>query len=530
MPYHFRKQCVVAAAAIGLFLLAAASHAQAPGKTLRVVPHADLKVLDPLVSSAYITRNFAHMVYDTLFGLDTAGKPQPQMIDTWSKSADGLKWTFTLRPGLRFSDGSDVTASDAVASLKRWAARDAFGIEMTRVASAEWAEVDSRTFVLQLKAPFGAVLDGLSKASVFPPFVMPRRLAILPPAAGNREVVGSGPYVFKRDEWAPGNKVVFVRNPYYVGRQEPANGFSGNRRGAIDRVEWIYIPDSFTAVAALRAGEVDMIESVELDQLPGLRSQPGIRLVAAGETQAVIVMNHLHPPFNDPRVRQALLQAVDQREFMMAVGVPPDRRMARCRSYFICGTPNETSAGTGRWGEPDIQKARKMLADAGYRGEKVVVLAPSDLREVNALAQMTAKTLRSIGMEVELQTADWGSLVARRSRKEAPSAGGWNINVTFVGAFDSGSPINNVVLAAACGNNYSGWPCDPQLDALRLKWLQAGTPESRKFALDAFHARAMESVPYVSAGQFSRVSALGRSVQGGEKLYGGVPMAWVLDK
>jgi peptide/nickel transport system substrate-binding protein len=535
MPYPFKKPWLVAAAAaaaaIGIFLAGVgSSQAQAPLKTLRIVPHADLKVLDPLVSSAYITRNFAHMVYDTLFGLDSKGRPQPQMVDTWSQSADGLVWTFTLRPDLRFSDGSEVTSADAVASLRRWMARDGLGLEMTRVASAEWTASDSRTFVLHLKTPFGAVLDGLSKASVFPPFVMPQRLASIAPAAGNREVVGSGPYIMKRDEWVPGNKVVFVRNPYYVGRKEPADGFAGNRRGAIDRVEWIYIPDAFSAVAALKAGEVDMIESVQNDQVTGLMSEPGVQLASAGESQGLIVMNHLHPPFNDPRARQALLQAVDQRQFLAAAGVPLDRRVARCMSYFNCGGPNETTAGAAQWGEPSLQKARKLLAASGYRGERVVVLAPSDLPEVNAIAQITAQTLRSIGMQVDLQTSDWGSLVARRSRKEAPAAGGWNINVTFVGAFDISSPINNVVLSASCGSNYAGWPCDPQLDALRLAWLRATQPAARKRALEAFHARAMETVPYVNVGQFSRVAALRAGIKGGEKLFGGVPMAWVLDK
>lgn len=532
MPYiNLKKLLALAAVTSSIYFLASgAVQAQPATKTLRIVPHADLKVLDPLVSSAYITRNFGHMIYDTLFGINAKGQPQPQMVETWSQSADGLTWTFRLRPSLRFSDGSEVTAADVVASMRRWAARDLLGLEMTRVASAEWKETDPRTFVLQLKAPFGAVLDALSKPSVFPPFVMPRRLASLPPAAGNREALGSGPYILKRDEWMPGSKVVFVRNPHYVGRKEPVDGFSGNRRGAIDRVEWVYIPDSVTALAALKAGEVDMIEALDHDRVAGLRSDPSVQLVASGELQGVVIMNQQHPPFNDPRVRQAVLQAVEQSQFLAAVGVPLDRRMSRCRSYFVCGTSNETSAGSQRWGEPDVQKARQMLAATDYRGETIVLLAPTDLPEVNALAQVAAKTLRSIGMQVDVQTSDWASLVARRLRTEAPAAGGWSVYVTFVGALDLGSPIGHVVLTASCAGRIPSPWCDPQLDTLRLAWLQATQPAARRRALEAFHARAQEIVPYISAGQLSRTTAVRKEIKGAEKLFGGVPMAWVLDK
>jgi peptide/nickel transport system substrate-binding protein len=289
-------------------------------KTLRFVAHADLKILDPSFTTAYISRNFGYMVYDTLFAQDADGKPQPQMVEKWTTSKDGLAWTFTLRPGQKFSDGKDVTSADAVASIERWASRDTFGAALKK-AGAEWSAVDAKTFKLTLKEPFGMVLDALAKPSGFPPVVMPERLAKMPTTAPLTEVVGSGPYLFKRDEWLPGSKTVFVRNPNYAARSEAPSGLAGSKKSHFDRIEWLYLPDSNSAVSALKKGEVDFIEQVPADYITPLRADPNVKLLSAGTQQAQLVMNQLHPPFNNAKVRQAVLKAVSQERFNRGHGL-----------------------------------------------------------------------------------------------------------------------------------------------------------------------------------------------------------------
>jgi peptide/nickel transport system substrate-binding protein len=209
-----------------------------------------VKILDPTFTTAYITRNFGYMVYDMPFGLDEKGQPKPQMVDKWTTSKDGKLWTFTLRPGLKFSDGTAVTATDVVASMQRWTSKDSIGRAMTAISKPEWKAVDEKTFTLALQEPFGMVLEGMAKPSGFPPVVMPERIAKLPTTQPLTEVMGSGPFMFKRDEWVPGNKVVFVRNPHYVGRADAPSGAAGNKKPHFDRVEWFYIPDSNSAAAA----------------------------------------------------------------------------------------------------------------------------------------------------------------------------------------------------------------------------------------------------------------------------------------
>jgi peptide/nickel transport system substrate-binding protein len=520
---------LAAAGTLALAALFASGPALAQGKTLRVVAHADLKILDPTFTTAYITRNFGYMVYDTLFAQDASGHPKPQMVEKYTTSKDGLDWTFTLRPGLKFSDGTNVTSADAVASIERWGARDSIGRAMG-AAGAQWKAVDARTFTLTLKEPFGMVLDGLAKPSGFPPVIMPERLAKQPTTAPLHDAIGSGPFMFKRDEWVPGNKAVFVRNPYYVPRSDPPSGLAGNKAPHFDRVEWLYLPDSNSAIAALKRGEVDVIEQVPADYITPLRQDPQVKVRANGWMQGFIVMNELYPPFNNIKARQALAHAVSQEKFMAAMGYPLDMRMSYCASFFICGTKYETSAGAEAFRQPDLAKAKQLLAESGYKGEKVVVLVPTDVTYTNAEALMTVQAMRSIGMNVDVQNMDWASLGARRAKKEAPAAGGWNVYPTVAGQFDVDSPITNAYLSAACGTALPGWPCDKQLDELRTAWIKETNPAKRKKLLDEFQQRAYEALPYINAGQYQAASAYRANLKGIDKMWNGLPTVWVLDR
>ena len=523
-----RPLLTISAALLTGALLGAAPDARAQTKTLRFVAHADLKILDPSFTTAYITRNFGYMVYDTLFAQDAKGVPKPQMVDKYTTSKDGRQWSFTLRPGLKFHDGSAVTAADCVASLQRWGARDSIGRAMG-AAGGEWKAVDATTFTLTLKEPFGLVLDALAKPSGFPPVIMAERMAKAPTTAPLTEVMGSGPFIFKRDEWVPGNKAVFVRNPNYVGRAEPPSGLSGNKKPHFDRVEWLYLPDSNSSTAALKNGEVDMIEQVPPDYITPLRADPNIRIGSGGAYQGFIVMNQMYPPFNNPKVRQAVLHAVNQEKFVAGMGYPLDMRMTYCSTWFICGGPNQTDAGAEPYRKPDLAKAKQLLAEGGYKGEKIVVLVPTDISYLNAAALVTIQTLKGIGMNVDAQSSDWSSITARRAKKEAPEAGGWNVYVTVAGEFDVNSPVTNAYLSAACGNALPGWPCDKPLDEIRTAWIRETAPARRKELLDSFQVRAFEAVPYAYFGQYSPAYAARKSLKNLDQ-YWSIPTLWALDK
>src|SRR5438093_356090 len=358
-----RRHFIAGAAAVAATASAGlpAVHAQKRGGTMRFVPHADLKVLDPIWTTAYITRNHCYLIYDTLFGTDQNLQIKPQMVDKWSSANKGMKWSFTLRDGLKWHDGQPVVAEDAVESIKRWSKRDPLG-KLLAAHTARIAAQDKKTFTLELAQPFGLVLEALGKPSSNVPFVMPARIAATPDSEQIKETIGSGPFRFVKDEWQPGNQVVYVRNPDYVPRNDAPSGSTGGKKVNLDRVVWKYIPDPATAAAALEAGEVDWYEQPSIDIAARLEGNKDIMVAIQDPrgTQGWIRPNHLQPPFNNKKARQALLYMVDQEKYLQAaLGQPKYYRT--CPAVFTCGGPFETGAGAVK---PDVNKAaQKQIAE-----------------------------------------------------------------------------------------------------------------------------------------------------------------------
>lgn len=497
--------------------------------TVSFVPQSDLKVLDPLYTTNYVTRNFGYMVYDTLFARDAKGVPKPQMVQKYAKSTDEKEWTFTLRDGLKFQDGSPVTSSDCIASLHRWEKMDSYGHAMVE-AGAKWKAIDDQTFQLTLDEPFGLVLEALSKVSSYAPFIMSEKAIQAAGSGPVTEIDSDGPYIFKRDEWEPGNKVVFIRNPDYVGRRDPPSYLAGDKTAANKRVVWKILPDANTASAALMSGAVDMLELVPPDNVPLLRSDPNVQVGTGGAYQASLIVNQLHPPFDNAKARQAMLYAVNQEAFMAGMGYTKDMRLNHCSTFFICNGANDTSAGSAPFQKPDIAKARKLLVESGYNGERVVVLVPTDYVNLKSAALIAIQTMEKIGFNVDAQSMDWATIVARRVKKDPPEKGGWSAYATFAVSSSIDSPLSNFMLGASCGNDMPGWPCDETLDQLRAAWVGALSPDERKRALDAFQSQAFKAVPYIPLGQYYGVFAVRKDVKHYASLRYDVPTLWRLEK
>jgi len=475
----------------------------AEAQTVRAVMQAEVKHLDPHWTTADITQVHGYLVYDTLFAMDENGHPQPQMVDTYRLSANKLTYTFTLRDGLKWHDGKPVRSADVVASLKRWAVNDAAGQKlMARTASLE--AVNDKTFVLKLKEPYGLTIRALGKEYSYVPFILPERYAVQDPSKPfEGEVIGSGPFMFAANEWVPGVKSVYVKFKDYVPRKEPASYYAGGKRANVERVEFLVIPDQSTAVAALEKGEVDFLDRPHMDQWPLLRKNANVEMYRADISQMQLHPNHLIPPFNSVKARQALMAMVNQQDYLRAIAGDPEN-WRTCYSFLGCKGWLETDAGADLLKKQDLEKAKELLAEGGYKGEKIVVMAPSERPTYNAAALTTAAVLRKLGVNVDLQAMDWGTLTSRRPIKDPPSKNpaGWHIFHTATGYAGIKDPWGHANVSTACENAWFGWPCSPRASRAleELGNLSAGT-ETFKKSLTEYHTALMENIPYVPLGE-----------------------------
>jgi len=500
---------------------------QAPMKVLRVAPSADLAQLDPVFASIVITRIYGLMVYETLFAWDGHLQPKPQMVSTWSTASDGLSWRFTLRPGLKFHDGQRVTTADVIPSLKRWMDRDVVGQKLGSLVTAMDA-IDPDTFEIKLSKPYPEMLFSLGSGIGEVPVIM--RAADLggDPAKPITTAIGSGPFKFNKDLTVSGALVVFDRNPDYVPRDEPADGLAGGRRVKVDRVEWHVMPDPSMAAAALQAGEVDLIEQPALELLPVLRRNKDIAIRKQTDlsNQTMLRPNSLFPPFDNPKARLALAYLVNQPD-IMAAGFGDKQNWSECRSYFICGGPYGTVAGTQDL-HPDLAKAKALLAEAGYKGEKLVFPSTHEIAWIGQMAQVVADEMQQAGMNVEIAWGDWGTTATRQSNKGAPDKGGWNLFATGASGPTMHSPLTNIGTNMACnGKNFPGWPCDEEAERLRQAFLDADDAH-RQAALEALHRHLAEVQPYIVMGQYQQPVAMRTNISGWVE--SPVIVYWNLDK
>jgi peptide/nickel transport system substrate-binding protein len=481
--------------------------------TLKIVMHSDLKILDPIWASAQISRTHGYLVYDTLFGLDGDLKPQPQMVDKWSVDPAGLVYTFGLRDGLAWHDGAPVTAEDCIASLKRWGSRDVMGIKLFNYIK-ELSAPDAKTIRLELKQPYGLVLDSLAKPAGIVPFMMPKRVAELPATTQLKDPTGSGPFMFKADEWRPGDRVVYVKNPKYVARAGAPTNFAGGKVAKVDRIEWVSIADTQTAVNALETGEVDALEAVAHDLLPLLEKKKGIDVQRSSyANQYALRPNWLHPPFNDPRMRLALGYAIDQKGYLeAAVGDPKYWRL--CKTYFGCGTPLASEAGTSGLLEGNVEKAKALLKEAGYDGRPIVLLQVSDIASLANLGPVAKAQLERVGFKVDMRPADWQSHLARVMRKEPPEDRGWNITLSSTGVLDVVNPVTSLFLNSACDKASAGWSCDAKIEELRDAFALEPDAAKRRGIAEQIQARAMELGTHYPLGEWYGASAVSTRTSG----------------
>ena len=526
-----RIRTALAAALLTTTALVAPTAQAQQQRPFRLVLNVGLQTLDPIAGPSFVTRNFSYMVFDTLIAMDSQGRYRPQMLDNWRTSEDGLTWTFTLREGLQFSDGTPVTAEDCVASLRRWGARDSLGRRLM-AATKEMRIVDGKTFVIELARPFGLMLEALGKPSVQVPMIMPARLAAnTPPTTPVPEVIGSGPFLFLRDQWIPGERTVFVRNPNYRPRDEPADGLAGGKVPRLQRVEFVNMGDPGLRAAAIQAGEVDYLEYAPIDYIPTFQRNRNLVLSRArggAEIVGAVSINYHQPPFDNVLVRRAVQQVMDRHEIIAAEGVPPQFARPDCLSVYVCGTFYASETGTEPMRDTSIARARELLRQAGYNGERVAFLHPGDSALINPIGLVMIDRLRQAGFNLDVQTSDWSSHAQRWIQRRPLDQGGWSLLPVIYTGFDLANPLSNPGIGYNCTNNQPWGYCIPEMTPVIERFEAEGDPNRRREIAGELQRMTIENAIFPISGQFASPAVWRAELRGVVDF--GFPILWNIER
>ncbi|CAH2604563.1 ABC transporter substrate-binding protein [Rhodovastum atsumiense] len=519
---------VFAASLVSAWLAASCLTTAKAETTVTAVMHAPLRALDPVISTAYIVRNYGYLVYDTLLARDSKGNVKPQMA-SWTVSPDGKTYTFTLRDGLAWHDGTPVTAEDCVASLGRWSKVDKLGQIMASLLT-EMKPVDAKSFTMTFSVPTEIGLMALSKPSGVAPFMFPKAVAATPVSQAITSTIGSGPFRFVTAEYKPGVQASFVKNTAYVPRPEPADGLAGGKVVKIDKVVWTTMPDPMTAVNALLGGEIDMIEQVPHDLLPLVEGNPGFTTVVFRKqgSQNLARLNWTQPPFNNPKIREAALLALGQQPLLDAQVGSGSKYAETCPAVFGCGSRYASSYGADRTVKAQPAKAKALLKEAGYDGKPIVLLHATDLATLAPMGPVFAQQLRNAGFTVQMLSMDWASVVARRASKAPAAEGGWNVFSTTNVLPDVADPLGFIGVAAGGDSAWFGWPNVLEIEAARAKLARtADAAEATKIGQE-IHKLVIDNVVMIPMGEFYSVTALSKKVA--YQVDAEAPVFWAMSK
>ncbi len=499
-------------------------------KTLLFVPQSPLASLDPVWTSAMTTRNVGFMIYDVLFGRDAAMNPKPQMLAGYVIEDDGKRWVMTLRENQWFHDGTKVLARDCTASLRRWMKRDPGGATLeARLDALE--SPDDRTIVVRLNKKFPALPKLLSKFQTAAVMVPERIAAGTDPYKQMTEAIGSGPFRFLPDEYVIGSHAAMVPFEKYVPRDEPASFTSGGHRVLVDRVEWKMIPDAATAANAMATGEVDWLEMPMPDLLPMLKRASDVKIGRLDDFGFISQLrpNHVTSPTNNVKLRRAIMAAIDQRAMMDAIMGSDADDVIVPMGFLATGKPEVDRAGIeAMTAHKSTAEVKAMLADAGYNGERLVLLHTTDQPFYNSASLVVADELTRVGMNIEDQAMDWGTVLQRRGSKQPLDKGGWSLFVSVTPVPEYRDPLLGSLLRGNGKDAWIGWPEIPRIETAYNAWLDSDDEAEQTRLEREISLAAFESVPFIPLGRYMPRVAWSKGIS--DPLKGPAPVFWNVTK
>jgi peptide/nickel transport system substrate-binding protein len=449
--------------------------------------------LDLHWTTAVIVQQIMWHVYETLYTYDRSFQPIPMLAEGHTVSDGGRRYTITLRKNVRFHNGKEMTAADVVASLTRWG-------KLATNGKAFWKNVEAveargpQTVQVHLKEPSGAFLYYLAEynnaAVIYPKDIID--------ATGDgqlKEFIGTGPYRFV--EHRPDRHIKLARFKDYAARSEAPNGFGGKRTAYLDEILFLPVPDVSVRLAGVETGEYHYAQQIKPDQYDRIKSHPTIepQIVKPGNWPTA-VLNHKQGLMTNKKLRQALLAALDM-EPIMAAGFGNKDFYRLDGSVFFPEQVWHSAASLSSYNQKDKAKARRLLQEAGYKGEPVRWVTTQEYEWMYKNALVAKQQLEEVGFKIDLQVVDWATLVQRRNKPELYDV----FSTGFVFAADP-----SLTVSLKC--DWPGWWCHEEKERLLADLARESDVKKRKAIIDRLQAIFYEDVGRIKFGDsFSLVAA-----------------------
>lgn len=491
---------IAAAAATALVALAGPAAAQKQGGTLVFAQEAPPPTLDPYFSTSISTRNVAMNIFETLITRDEHNGLIKELAEDYEVSPDGLTYSFTIRKGVKFHNGKELTSADVKASYERYQRMALPKVTLAPVASFE--APDPYKFVIKLKHPVPVFLEEISA------FVSP--IAILPAEQAGREggkidIVGTGPFQFV--EWVADSHLKLKRFDAYKPdqRSKGTDGFAGRKVALVDNVEVRLVKEPGTRVAGLESGQLHIVEDLPIESAKRLAGRKDIVLYDLKNWWLHGAwVNHARAPTDNLKIRRAIQVALDMEAIM---DIANDGAYAIQPGLQYPGNPYYVTDGKEYYNVNDPKKAKALLKEAGYKGEELVIITNSSYQSMYKAAQVVAEMLKAVGFNVRIDVFDWATATARRRNKDA-----WNLWFTGQGTGPSVGPFT--ALKDVVTPQLNQFTPDPVVDKLFEEMISGKTMEARKASFGKFQARVYENVLFLKFGDLERKQASRSNVKG----------------
>ena len=476
------------------------------GGDLRIVSQGSISTLDPVFSLFYVVNAVGTQIYEGLYGWDGNLEAQPRTAESFTTNADGTEYTFKLRSGVKFHDGSTFTSADAIASINRWrdAGTPAAGIVRRFTDDDALQAIDDTTFTWNFEEPLGAVIFILGIPHGLMP-MMPESVANTPFTEPVPENIGTGAYKFV--EWLQGDKVRLERFDDYSARSEASTpgAYAGENIAYLDTLTFLEIPDEETKIAGLETGEWDVVDGAAFDFFKRLTEDPdlGVALYKPGN-RSNVYLNPQIPPFSYLKGRQALQTGIDVEDFMFALG--PNDLWVTCPALYYCGTPLETDIGsrfdvelsdgssaTIGYDVNNMALAQQLLNESDYAGETAVILNPTDYGTITPLGPVLKSVMEEIGYATEMPALDWATVTSMFGNTDS-----YSLATDWYSHWCCGNPIQDHLISGTLDFIIR----DEDLINLQLEFVRETDAGKRFEIVEEIQQQRWQKVTSLSLGQF----------------------------